>query len=72
MTNTEAPKMIKVYARDMYAAQGFTLSTEQRAQLVAGADKFREITGTTAKTSMSVDVLDVYTHQLIGRLTYRF
>lgn len=62
---------ISIYARDMYAAQGAKLTTEQRAILVAKADRFREITGTTERTNMNVTVRDVYNPQVVlGYVTY--
>jgi hypothetical protein len=54
----------------MLFAQGITLTVEQRATLVAKADRFRAITGTTGKTRMSVPVLDTYTDARIGSLDY--
>lgn len=67
-TNTAA--QVTIYARDMLTAQGVTLSAEDRAHLKAKADKFRMITGTTAKTNIGVPVRDVYSNALIGRLDY--
>ena len=61
---------IVVRAASMLYAQGVTLSTEQRAALVAKADRYRALTGTTGKTRMSVPVLDIYTDARIGSLDY--
>lgn len=61
---------ITVRAASMLVAQGVTLSAEQRATLVAKADRFRAITETTGKTCMSVPVLDIYTDARIGSLDY--
>lgn len=47
---------ITVYANDMLTAQGATLEPEHRAELVAKADRFRQITGTTEPTLMMVPV----------------
>ena len=61
--------MITVYAQNMIAAQSFQLSAAERAELVAKADRFREITGTTAKTAINVPVRD-RNEALIGYLAY--
>jgi hypothetical protein len=62
---------ITVYAPSMLHAQGFELSAEERASLVAKADRFREIAGTTAKTTINVPVKDPATEGLIGYLQYQ-
>lgn len=69
--NTETKTQPRIFARDMLTAQAFTLTAAQRADLVARADRFRQISGTTAKTSITVPVYDVYAqaHQ-IGTLTF--
>jgi hypothetical protein len=70
MTNAAGTEQITIYARDMLTAQG-DLTAEQRASLVAKANRFREITGTTGKTTMNVPVRDVYEpHALIGYMGY--
>ena len=68
---------ITVYARDMYAAQGFELTADQRAALVRRAKLFRQIItvngGTApAEVTINVPVRDPQTYALIGQLTYRF
>lgn len=62
--------MVEIYAKDMLYAQGFKLSDEQRAELKAGADRFRNLTGETDLTAMNVPVRDIYTESVIGYLTY--
>lgn len=60
---------ITVTARDMYAAQGFKLDAENRAILVAKADRYREIEGETGPTEIRVPVVDFHGAE-IGKLTY--
>lgn len=60
-----------VYAQDMLHAQGYQLTAEHRAELVAKADRLREILGETGKQEISVPVRDIYQNTvLIGWLTY--
>jgi hypothetical protein len=72
MTNTEtAAPQVSIYAASMLAAQGVKLTAEQRTALVAKADQFRRITGTTGKTSVNVPVFDMYQPTVkIGYMTY--
>lgn len=63
-------RQITAYATNMIYAQGFQLTAEDHAALVAKADRFREITGTTAKTTMNVTVRHPATDELIGHLAY--
>lgn len=66
---TETRKNVTVTARDMYAAQGFKLDAENRAILVAKADRYRAITGETGPTDINVPVIDLH-GALIGHLRY--
>jgi hypothetical protein len=66
---TETRKAVTVTARDMYAAQGFKLDAENRAILVAKADRYRSITGETGKTDIHVPVVDFHGAK-IGELIY--
>ena len=66
-----------IIARDMYAAQGFTLSTQERAELTARANKVRGIISAVegyACTDRQAINLRVETPEgaHIGYLTYRF
>lgn len=66
-----------IIARDMLTAQGFTLSAEERAELIARADKVRRIISAaegyacTDRQSMNVPV---HTPEgaSIGYMTYWF
>ena len=70
MSNATAPrKQVVITARDMYAAQGFELDADTRANLQAKADRFRLITGETGPTDIHVPVLDLNGAK-IGELVY--
>ncbi len=76
MTNTAATRTA-VFARDMIAAQGFKLTADMWYDLAARAAAFRKIITDNggvapAVVPMHVDVVDIYTGQIIGRLTYQF
>lgn len=75
--STETDSTITVYARDMYAAQGFTLNAEQRAALVRRAKLFRQIITVNggiapAIVTINVPVKHPQTFELVGQLTYQF
>jgi hypothetical protein len=67
-----------IIARDMYAAQGFTLSAEERAELVGRANRIRGIlsaaegNAVTDKQVINVPVRETSAGPTIGYLTYRF
>jgi hypothetical protein len=63
---------VTVYAANMIYAQGFKLNEEQRSILTAKADYLRELTGTTEKFTVGVEVRDIYEpHPVIGSLSYQ-
>lgn len=68
MTMAGNTQQVTIHAANMLVAQSIKLTPEHRAILVAKADRFREITGTTEKTNMNVPVLDGTT--VIGHMTY--
>ena len=63
--------MNAIFARDMYAAQGFRPTAADRADLTACADRIREIIGSDARQSISVPVKDPATMTTIGHLTFQ-
>jgi hypothetical protein len=65
-----------IIARDMYAAQGFTLTADERAELTARADKVRGIISAveghacTDRQAINVPV-QTASGESIGYLTYQ-
>jgi len=66
---TEARKTVTITAQSMIYAQGFKLDAENRATLVAKADRYRALTGETGPTDINVPVRDS-SGALIGHLKY--
>ena len=63
--------MDAIIARDMYAAQGYTLTADDRADLKSCADRIRAITGETGPQSITVPVRDAYAPTVtIGHITF--
>ena len=62
-------QQITVTAQSMLHAQGFRITADQRAILVAKADRYRAITGETGLTDISIPVVDL-DGAPIGKLTY--
>lgn len=74
---TATDSTVTVYARDMYAAQGFELSDAERASLVRRAKLFRQIITVNGGTAPEVVTINVpvkhpTTYELVGQLTYSF
>lgn len=63
--------MIAIIAKDMYAAQGYRLTADDRADLQACADKIRAITGETGPQMINVPVRDIYGGVIIGYMGYQ-
>jgi hypothetical protein len=62
---------LKIYAPSMLVAQSVQLTAEQRAGLVARADRIREITGETGRQTLNVPVHDVHQPTVIlGHMAY--
>lgn len=75
MTKSESPQ-VAIYATSVQTANG-ELTADVRHILVARADRVRsilaaagDVAGSTAKTNISIPILDSYTHAEIGRMAY--
>lgn len=61
------------YAKSMLHTGGIELTADQRAHLARKADVVREITGTTDKVSLAINVQDVYMPTYtMGKLVFKF
>ncbi len=70
MTTNQAPA-VTVYATSVLQAQSVILTEQQRTTLVAKADRFRAITGTTEPTNINVPIVCPRSGATLGYLTYR-